>query len=418
MKKLMILLLVSILVFGSMVFSEVVTLTFFQTLTSPERSALWEKMIKDFEATHPNIKIKTIAPPYEQAENKLSTMLMTKQPLDIVEVREITLKQFVNNGWIIDLTPFINNWEDAKTITPVTWEIAKRVNNTPYVIPQNLFVKALYARTDIAEKYGIDLNNLKTWQDLLDACQKILDPSNNQFGFDLRGKVFPLMFVELVVTSFVENLNVENPYLSPDGKTIFASSGYKKGWEFYLELAKTAPKDAINWGFSEQVNAFVAGITPFLIQDPDAAPFIAKVLDTDKFTALPLPVGPSGKTYQDFGFTSLAIPSHSKNKEAAWEFIKYVSSPEVNAWFNKNYGGLPIHSVTYKEDPYFSTGLYKAWDYMLSHPEKYPLVKYPFDSPKWPAWIGSIFQTDFQALLLGQLSLDEALKKWDEYWSE
>jgi len=418
MRRITIFLLIGILVLGAIVFSKTITLTFFQTLTSPQRSTIWEKIIKDFEATHPNIKIKTIAPPYEQSENKLTAMLMAKQPLDIIEVREITLKQFVNNGWLTDLTPYINNWEDAKTVTPVAWEIAKRVSNIPYVIPQNLFVKALYVRTDIVEKYGIDINKIETWHDLLEVCKKVCNPSENQYGFDPRGSVYPTMQVDVILTSFISNLNRENPYILPDGKTIFSSPEYKKAWEFYIELFNTAPKDALNWGFSEQVNSFVSGITPFLIQDPDAATFIAKYLETDKFAVIPIPVGPHGKTYQDFGFASLAIPSYSKNKEAAWEFIKYVSSPEVNAWFNKNYGGLPIHSVTYREDPYFSTGLYKAWDYMLSHPEKYPLVKYPFDSPKWPQWNAAMFQMDMHAVLLGRITLDELLKKWDKYWSE
>lgn len=65
----------------------------------------------------------------------------------------------------------------------------------------------------------------------------------------------------------------------------------------------------------------------------------------------PQPIGPSGKVYIRYGFAGYAIPSYSEHKEEAWEFIKYLSSPEVNSYFCKNYGPIPIHSITYETHP-------------------------------------------------------------------
>ncbi|GAI35634.1 unnamed protein product [marine sediment metagenome] len=189
-----------------------------------------------------------------------------------------------------------------------------------------------------------------------------------------------------------------------------------EGLRLYLRFFKeTTPKDAINWGFNEQVNAFVSGITPLLIQDPDCIALFDKMLGRDKYMVAPMPMGPSGKVYFDPGFAGLGIPSYSEHKKEAWEFIEYILSPEVNAYFCKNYGALPIHSVTYETDPFFGTEVYCAWSYMMEHPETHVIAKYPFDSPKWPGW-PQIHEADMQSLLLGKVTIEDTVDKWTEYW--
>ncbi len=416
MKRVILLVLVGVLITGVFAFSATITLNFMQVLTSPQRTSWWEHVIKDFETLHPNIKINLISPPYEQADNKLTTMLMGRQPLDVVEVRDYTIKQLVDNKWLTNLTPYIATWSASQTLIPLAWNAAKTVNDTPYMIPQSFFVKALFVRTDILSKYGVDVNkDFKTWDDVLKICQEIYNPSKNQYGWDTRGKNSPFIFPDTFALSFVDNVNTKDLYKLPDGQTVFTSPQYKEGWEMYVKLFKTSPQDSINWGFDEQVNSFVSGITPILMQDPDTVGLLNTMLDKDQYTVVPLPVGPTGRAYPNYGFNGLGVVSYSNQKQAAWEFVAYVSSPEVNAWFNKNYGPLPISSTTYENDPYFSTGVYSAWAYMMAHPRQYIFSDYPFNSQKWPGW-PSIEQTDMQALLLGSASLDSVLAKWNNYW--
>ena len=69
-------------------------------------------------------------------------MLTSGQELDIVEVRGHTVKQYVNNDSIIDLTPYLDAWDDAPDILPLANSIARTVDNTPYLIPQSFYIKA------------------------------------------------------------------------------------------------------------------------------------------------------------------------------------------------------------------------------------------------------------------------------------
>ena len=411
------LLILLVFLVGITAFSKVVTLNFIEVLTSPGRTKVLKDIIADFEATHPGIKVNLISPPYEQADQKATLMLNTRQPLDIVEVRDYTIKQYVNNRRLENLEPYIANWADAKTLSVVANKAARTVNDTAYIVPQFFFIKGLFVRTDILKNLGVNYIP-KTMSELVELCIAITDPSKNQYGFGFRGKSWEFKFSDLIATSFFSDIDPTNIYKTKDGKIYFSDPRAIEGLRMYKRLFdKATPKDAINWGFNEQVNAFVSGITPFLIQDPDTVALVDNMLGREHYTVVPIPVGPSGKAYLDYGFTGLGIPSYSKHKKEAWEFIKYISSPEVNAKLCKEYGPLPIHTSTFENDPYFSTGVYSAWGYMINHPEKYIFASYPLNSPKWPGW-AEVHQQYMQSFLLGKISLEETVEKWTEYWAE
>ena len=119
------------------VYANTTTLNFLEVMTSPERTALLKGMIAEYEKLNPDIKINLISPPYEQSDQKATLMLNTNQPLDIIEVRDYTVKQFVNNKKLTDLTEHFGEWSDAETLTSVA-SATLTVDNTPYLVPQSI----------------------------------------------------------------------------------------------------------------------------------------------------------------------------------------------------------------------------------------------------------------------------------------
>jgi multiple sugar transport system substrate-binding protein len=407
--------LVAILVGGCSGNGGKVELNFLEVLTSPERTTMIKGIIADYEKLHPNVTINLISPPYESADNKLTMMLNNNEKLDIIEVRDYTLRQFVNNKKLENLEKRLADWPDGKDLLPIALTSARTADNTAYIIPQFFYIKALFVRTDILAAKGVTTMP-KTFDELIAVCKKITDKKKGQFGFGWRGKSSEFKFSDLIQLSDVDNIDPNNIYKTTDGAFSLSDPKAQAALEKYVGLFKGAtPADGINWGFNEQVNAFISGVTPFLIQDPDTVSLVDKQLGRDKYTVIPLPVGLSGKAVVDYGFGSLGIPSYSKNKDAAWEFIKFFSSPKQNAEFCKQYGPLPVHASTYADDSFFSTGVYQAWRTEMSDPTHYLFVKYPLGSEKWPAWPQTHEQI-MQSLLLGKLSPAQATAKFEEYW--
>nr|WP_321305502.1 sugar ABC transporter substrate-binding protein [uncultured Sphaerochaeta sp.] len=392
-----------------------ITLTFVETMTSPTRTTQIQEMIAKYEALNPNVTINLISPPYEQADNKLTLMLNSNQELDVIEVRDHTVKQFVNNGKLVDLTTYMEIWDETDNLLPLTVSAAKTVDNTPYMIPQFFFVKGLFVRTDVLESYGYT-EMPKTMQELYEISEEITKKAPNQYGFGFRGKGSAFKISDIMILSDVENIDVNNIYKTEDGAFAFSNPVARKAVADYVDLYKNAvPSDGLNWGFNEQVNAFISGTTPFLVQDPDTVSMVAEALDPSQYTVIPMPVGKSGKTYLDYGFAGLGISTTSKNKDAAWDFLSFMLSAENNADFCRSYGPLPVHTSTYANDPYFSSGVYKSWETEMSDPSTYVFVKYPLDSPKYPAW-AQVQEQSMQSLLLGDITVDEAVKAWEAYW--
>lgn len=415
-KRIIVMLIAFTLLFSVGVSANTITLNVLEVMTSPERTALLWDLIAKYEELNPHININLISPPYEQSDQKATLMLNTNQALDVVEIRDYTVKQFVNNKKLTDLTPYFNEWAGAETLSPVAMASATIVDETPYLVPQAIFIKALYVRTDILAEHGIT-KMPETMEELVEISAAITDPAKNQFGFAWRGRGATMKFSDLFAAVYVKDL-ADAEYIYSEDEKFFLDPGFKEGMELYVKLYKEGtPPDGVNWGFNEQINGFVSGTTPFLIQDPDAIPLIDSLLGPDKYEVIPLPVGPHGFTVIDYGFTGMGIPSYSNHKEEAWDFIQWISSVEQNGYFNEHWGPLPVHSTTFELNEHFQGRHYEAYSYEMANPDVFLLKTYPLASEKWPGW-GMIHETDMQSLLLNRMDLDTMLQKWDKYWTK
>jgi multiple sugar transport system substrate-binding protein len=394
---------------------KITTLNFMEVMTSPARTEILRGIIAEYEATHPDVKINLISPPYEQADNRLTLSLTAKEPLDIVEIRDVTASQHVTNGRLVDLTSYLAGWREAGTLLPVAQDMAKAAGGKPYFIPQFFYIPALYVRTDVLSRLGVT-KLPETLDELFALCKRITNRQANQYGFTIRGKGNPFRQADLLVLSNVNTVNPDNLYQLKDGSSVYNSPEYLAAFTQYVDLFKDAvPQDGVNWGFNEQINSFAAGITPFLMQDPDAVPVVDALLTRDQYTVIPMPVGRSGSFYYEPGFAGFGIPEYSKNKDAAWDFIAFISSSVQNGPFNKAYGALPVHATTYAEDPYFSSGVYQAWATIMADPKKYAVVHYPYTAPQYPGW-AQVHENYLQSTFLGQSTPEEAVKAYSDYW--
>jgi multiple sugar transport system substrate-binding protein len=416
MKKTLVLLaLLGVVFFSGCKASSGTVLNFMEVMTSPARTAVLQRIIHVYTREHPDVQINLISPPYEQADSRLALSLNAGEALDIVEVRDLTASQYVTNKNLEDLTPYIDAWSEAETLLPITRAAAASAGGKPYLIPQFFYIKALFVRNDVLEKLGVT-KMPETMDELYQICMKITDPAKNQFGFTLRGKGNSYKTSDVLIISDMRDIDTNNFYRMKDGSSIYGNPAFLEGLKKYVELyRKAAPQDSINWGFNEQINAFVSGVTPFLMQDPDTVPLLDEQLGRDKYTVIPMPAGRSGTVYLDYGFAGFGIPSYSKNKKAAWDFIAFMSSAKRNATFCKEYGALPVHDITFKEDPYFNSGLYQAWAKTMSSPDKFTFIKYPYESEKFPGW-GQVQEQYMQSTLLKQTTPEEAVKAWADYW--
>jgi multiple sugar transport system substrate-binding protein len=390
-----------------------VTLRMIESLTSPKRTELIQAMVTKFKAANPNIKVEFISPPFDQADNKIRTMLGSDEQLDVLEVRDLTVAEFVNNGYVEPLNAYTDKWKDFGTVSAVSKSVGT-VGDKLYFVPNGLYERQMFYRSDWLKEAG--LNPPTTWQELYDTAKKLTDPAKNRFGFSFRGGAGSNGTTDAMILAFNgDKVNLDDSMFTKDGASIYSTPEAKAAMELYLKLYKDAsPPDSINWGFQEQVQAFTSGVTGILLQDPDVIQSLQEKMTEGTWATAPLVTGPTGKALFAAGGAGWGITSKSKHKEEAWKLIEFLSSPAENTAFSKDYGLIPIHTSA-TEDEFFKTGPYKTLIDMSNKPDMYVNFKPPFQYPGTGQW-AQVTMESGQSLLLSKSNLDDTLKKWDAYW--
>ncbi len=326
-----------------------ITITMVESLTSAERTAIIREIADKYEAEHPNISIEIISPPLENSDTKITQMLMNGSGCDIVEARDLTLNQYVNNEWVQPLDSWLDQWDEKDTLTDAALKATYNAGGKAYVIPYGFLWRGLYCRSDWFKEAGLEIPS--TWQDIYDAGVALQDPGSNKYGFAFRGSTLGYMYADTVIWSYIGTdklASTDAGYFLKDGNgaTIFSLDETKEALEFYKSLyTDCSPSDSIAWGFAEMVQGFVGGTTAMLIQDPEVISSCEADMEEGTWELVPFPTGPSGQAVFPNGYSGWSMTSFTEHPDEVADFILYLSNEENNTYFCKNYATIPIHSV-------------------------------------------------------------------------
>ena len=400
---------------------EAITITLVESLTSPERTAVLREIADKYQAEHPNITIDIISPPLENADAKITQMLMNQSGADIVEVRDSTVTQYATNDWIADLQQYIDGWEEKGTLTESADEVIHYLSDGAYLIPYGFYQRGLFYRIDWFAEKGLD--QPETWQDIYDAGIAITDPSSSRYGYSFRGGTSGYQYADTVYWSWIGMDQLAHPnaaYFLKDGNgaTIFTLPEVKEALHFYKDLFKnTCPLDSIAWGFSEMVQGFVGGTTAMLIQDPEVIATCSADMQDDQWALVPFPKGPSGQAVSPNGFAGWGMTSFTAHPAETADFLLFLSNADNNTYFAKSYSTIPIHSTAAAKDVYFSEGRFAMYMQMAEDPDVYCHAAYP---QMYEAFATYRTEVDmmYQKYLTDEISDDDLLQWLDEFWTQ
>lgn len=401
--------------------AETITLTMVESITSPERTAVLREIADNYQMENPGVMIEIISPPLENADTKITQMLMNGSGVDIVEVRDLTVAQFTTNGWLADLQSYLDAWEGRTTLTASADEVIHYIKDGAYFIPYGFYQRGLYYRTDWFEEKG--LKQPETWQDIYDAGLALTDTASSRYGYSFRGGSNGYQFADTVYWSWIGMDKLAEPtaaYFLKDGNgaTIFTLPETKEALHFYKDLFKDAcPPDSIAWGYSEMVQGFIGGVTSMLIQDPEVITTCEANLQPDEWMLVPFPKGPSGQAVFPNGFAGWGMTSFSEYPDEAADFLFYLSNSENNTYFAKNYSTIPIHSDAADKDSYFSEGYFAIYMDMAKQPDVYCHAAHPQMYEAFSTYKTEV-DTMYQKYLTDEITDDELLQWLDDFWTQ
>ncbi|HEU4323669.1 MAG TPA: ABC transporter substrate-binding protein [Roseiflexaceae bacterium] len=250
-----------------------------------------------------------------------------------------------------DLKPLVGDLPDFFPAIVANNTVDGKLVAVPYYTDAGL----LYYRKDLLEKYGYS-NPPATWTELEEMAKKIQDgerASNPDFwGFVWQGKAYEGLTcnaLEWQVSNGGGSIVEPDGTISVNNEQVIGALNRVKGW-----VGTISPQGVTTYQEEEARGVWQAGNAAFMRNWPYAFS-LGQAADSaikDKFDVAPLPKGdgPDARNADTLGGWQLMLNKNSQNKEAAAEFIKFLTSPEIQKFNSLQRSLLPTRPAIY-DDP-------------------------------------------------------------------
>jgi multiple sugar transport system substrate-binding protein len=294
-----------------------------------------QKLAEEFHELYPNITIDFQGIPAEEMHDKMLTQVAGGTAPDVAYLDQSQVGEFASRNALLDLDPYIALSSAVKPDDYIAaFRDAATYQGKMYGLPFDGESTGLFYRTDLFEAAGIS-GPPTNWQEFEEYAQKLTDKEKKQYGFILFAP-------EAAYYWYPWLWQAGGRLLSEDGKQIaFNNEDGKRAGEFYARMRDYAPEDFFNSNSYDGRVAFANGTVAMYV----AGAWFAGTLKSEfpdidgKWAAAPLPKDKQCAT--TIAGDTLVIFSQSKNKEAAWKWIEFLSTPQNMALWNLGTASAP-----------------------------------------------------------------------------
>lgn len=325
-----------------------------QGLSGPPVSSVLEMLSANFEESHPDVDVKIEVGTGDYAEGVYAMAAAGNLP-DVIFTADIFTAPFVDAGVLVDMEALAEA-DAAFDLDDVYESILGlgRVEGTPglYMIPASLDTVQMYYNKTMWEEAGAELPQPDwTWDDLIAACKQIqaAKPDVKCWGLGSAEGNFDwwAYWVPWVV-------GYGGDVLSEDGRTSTLSTPESlAGLQAYADLW-VKHDIVVPLGSDLGGNCFINQRCAFFLHIPGLiSKYREAVAGAFEWDVQLTPAHPEAHV-TGMGTFGFAISSNSEHPELAWEYLKYLLSPDGQRTLAETRIGMPLLK-SMAEDPVFET---------------------------------------------------------------
>lgn len=359
------------------------------------------ELVAKFEAANPGIKIQAESIPWgggNDYDTRLYASLVANNAPDCAMVKFTNMSRLLEMRALEPLDQMIAGWAGASDIADSMWNLHKGPDGKRYYVPLQYVVLYLYYRVDLFQQAG--LTPPKTFDDFLKAAKATT--KGDVFGFGMRGGGGGHDHWGSFVLGGGANFD-KGGMVTP--KALEANRWFVALGREHKVFPPSAPSD----GFRQIVDNFKAGRTAMTIHHVGSANEMVEALG-DKVSAVPVPRAADGKGWTSFGDGSNAVFASSRNKQAAFKWISWLSTGEANITFNKFTGQLPVLNKGMSEWTLHPKRFVDASSQSLDIASTLPNV------PATADFTRTVWPTNMQRALLGQIQPDDMMRAIERHY--
>ncbi|MGW4626291.1 extracellular solute-binding protein [Streptomyces rubiginosohelvolus] len=371
------------------------TVTWWDTSSVGSEDKVFKKLAEGFEKKHPKVDVKYVNVPFGEAQNKFKNAAQAGDGApDVIRSEVAWTPDFANLGYLapLDGTAALKNQDDFLKQAVASTEYEDKT----YAVPQVIDSMGVFYNKKMFKEAGVEAP--ASLADLKTVAKKIKDKTGKT-GLYLRGDD-PYYFL-----SFLYGEGGDMVDAGSKSVTIDKPEGVK-AFTAVKELVDdgTAKTDASD-GWENMMQAFKNGDVAMMINGPWA---VADTLtgkeftDKDNLGVAPVPAGSAAQGAPQGGH-NLAVYAGSKNLDASYAFVEYMTSVDSQATAAGELNLLPTRTSAYAKKEAVDSeivGFFK------------PVVETAVERP-WIPEGGSLFEPlriEYTKVLTGQTTPEKAAK--------
>ena len=325
---------------------------------------------------------------------------------DVIEFDNSWIASFHRNNWLEPLDRYVS--EEIKNGMLPGLIDKFSIDGKLYGITWNNDTRFFMYNQNLLTKAGYDAPP-QTWGELTEMSKKIINDGIAPFGYSESyiQQQSGSNEIAFLVYSFGGRLFDDNckPVLAEDPKT-------KAAFEFLnqaINVDKICDPAALMSDYQSVSNMFCMGQTAFVLQ---AWAGVYEMANNKEFSIIPGHIAVGNASIHAEGEApivltlpeAMAIPKTSKNKDAAWKYIEYMSSIEVDKRRCEAIGSLPLWSSLFTDPELLA--LFPYWE-NFGYQSKYAVG---LPDLLWYEEYSEILMRETHKMLNGEITVDECLQ--------
>ncbi|MGM0141102.1 ABC transporter substrate-binding protein [Enterococcus sp. AZ160] len=311
------------------------TLDFWSFWGSGARQEVIEEIIDDFNASQDKIEVKYSYQPWGDIWTKSLSSITAGNPPDVIVQDINSVAQRAETQQATNLSEYIEEGFSDE-FYPQLWDTVEYEGDA-YAVPFNTDTQVIFYNKTLFKEAGISEEQLpQTWEELETVARK-LDVKNGD-DFERIG-FYPLW--NLGADVWALNADDGVSWFDKDENVKIDTDNKVEALEWILDWQEYYGQDTINRLEAEfgsgVADPFISGLVAMRAQNINYYSSLAENAPDDfEFGVIQIPEKESGSGHWSWGggFV-LEVPYGAKDPEASYEFIKYLSTPEVQEKFGE-----------------------------------------------------------------------------------
>ena len=309
----------------------------------------FQQIVEDFNNSQSEIVVNASEQGmYDEAYTKLLQVVGTDEAPDMMQMGN--MRETVEAGLITPMQEFIDADDefDIASLQPVlrtSWSI----DGVLQYMPQSASTNVIFYNADAFDEAGLDPAEVQTYEDFVAAARTLQEEAGMDYGaaFLIDGG----MVVSMMGLRGEPVLNNGNGREEPPTEAVFNSPAGVETMTWIQEMYDDGLIGNYGRSFDDMRQPWYAGQVG-MIGDTTAATIMHTQSADFAFDSMPLPV-PEGETSAGVGTggNGMAIfaDAPEETQQAAYEFVRFASSPEAQAEWAASTGYFPVVEEAYDE---------------------------------------------------------------------